>query len=262
MTHYSPLWPEYLAITVLGTIIGSFLNVIVYRLPKGESLAFPSSHCPECNRPIRPWENIPIISFLLLRGKCAGCKIPISWRYPAIEMLTGLLFALILWKTGWSWDLLIYLYMSAVLVALSAIDMATMRLPNVLTLAGSIGAIGLTLVFRTDFWLQMVLGGLVGFGLLYLMGLIGSLLFHKETLGLGDVKLAGMIGLFLGPAHTSGMYIIGIFLGGIVGGGLIMVGGKKWGEKIPFGPYLAAGALVSLVWGENLWRWYIGLAFR
>jgi len=259
---YTPLWPEYVALFVLGTIIGSFLNVIIYRLPRGESLAFPSSHCPGCNRPIKPWENVPVLSFLFLRGKCAGCAEPISWRYPAIESLTGGLFALMLWKTGWSIELPIFLILVALLVALSAIDIATMRLPNVLTLSGAIIAVVLTLTLRTLFWFDMLLGGLIGFGLLYLMGLIGSLLFRKETLGLGDIKLAGMIGLFLGPAHTAGMYLIGIFIGGFVGGGLILVGGKKRGEKIPFGPYLATGAIVSLIWGENLWRWYIGLAFR
>ncbi len=262
MTQYSPQWPEYAAIFGLGSIIGSFLNVVIHRLPKGKSLAYPASHCPNCKRPVRPWENIPLLSFILLRGKCAGCKSPISWRYPAVEAVTGALFALILWKTGWRIELPIYLLMTALLIALSAIDIATMRLPNALTLTGAIGAIVLTLVLRTHFWLDMILGAVVGFGLLYLMGLIGSLLFRKETLGLGDVKLAGMIGLFIGPAYTAGMYLIGIFLGGLVGGGLILAGGKKWGEKIPFGPYLAAGSIVSLVWGEKLWRWYIGLAFR
>lgn len=252
----------YIAIFIFGTIIGSFLNVVIYRLPRGESLALPPSHCPHCDRPIKPYENIPILSFLFLRGRCAGCKAPISWQYPFVEALTGLLFASMLWRAQLTAELPIYLILVGLLIALSGIDIATMRLPNVLTLSGAIAAIALTLILRRDFWLEMVLGGAVGFGMLYLMGLIGRLLFRKDTLGLGDVKLAGMIGLFVGPAHIAGTYIIAIFLGAIVGLSLIFGGGKKWGEKIPFGPYLAVGAVVSLLWGAKLWRWYESLAFR
>lgn len=252
----------YIALFFFGTIIGSFLNVVIYRLPRGESLAFPASHCPHCKRPIKPYENVPIFSFLFLRGKCAGCKSPISLQYPAVEALTGALLTLLLWRFGWSIDLGIFSALTLFLVALSVIDLQTMRLPNTLTLGGAIVGIVLTLALRFDYWLMMLLGGLVGFGLLYVMALIGRLLFRRETLGMGDIKLAGMMGLYLGPALTAGMYIIAIFIGAAVGGGLIILGGRRWGEKIPFGPYLAAGAIVSLIWGGDLWDWYIGLAFH
>jgi leader peptidase (prepilin peptidase) / N-methyltransferase len=262
ITGFAPLWPEYIAVFIFGSMIGSFLNVVIYRLPRGESLAWPGSHCPHCNRAIKPWENIPILSFLALRGRCAGCKKAISWQYPLVEAVTGGLMALLLWKFGWSYELMIYGVMAALLVALSGIDIATMRLPNQLTLSGAIAAIVLTLVLRREEWLGMVLGSLTGLGLLGVMGLLGRLLFKKETLGMGDIKLAGMMGLYLGPAHTAGMFILGVFIGAIVGGSLMLVVRRGWGQKIPFGPYLAAGGLVSLIWGESIWLWYVRLAMH
>jgi len=277
VSGYWPLWPEYLAFFVFGAMIGSFLNVVICRLPNDESLVHPGSHCPQCNRPIRPWENIPILSFLFLRGKCAGCGKSISWQYPLVEAVTGGLFMLMLWHSGWSVSLALYepvdawialgtlipmLALSALLVALSGIDLMTMRLPNVLTLTGAIMAIVLTLIFKPHDWLRMVLGGGLGIGMLGMMGIIGRLLFRKETLGLGDVKLAGMMGLFLGPATTAGMYFFGIFSGAIIGGGLLLISKGGWSQKIPFGPYLAAGGIIASIWGEPVWRWYVAFATR
>jgi len=262
MTGLPPLWPEYLFLFLIGTMIGSFLNVVICRVPKGESIVWPGSHCPKCDRPIKPWENLPIISFLFLRGRCAGCKALISWQYPLVEATMGGLLVLLLWYFGWSLDLLIYGVMAGFLVAVSGIDIATMRLPNVLTLSGAIAAIVLTLLFKRHDWLRMVLGGAEGVGMLMLMGLIGRLLFGKETLGMGDVKLAGMMGLYLGPGATAGMFAFGVFIGSIIGGTLQIIAGKGWGQKIPFGPYLAAGGILALLWGKDAWLWYVNLALR
>ncbi len=162
-------------------------------------------------------------------------------------------------KFGWNWDALIYFVMTAILISLSAIDFATYRLPNSITLTGAVFAIILTAIFRRDFLLPMLLGGITGLGLLIFMGLLGSLLFRKASLGMGDIKLAGMIGLYLGPARTVGMYFIGVLLGAIVGAVVLTIGKKKWGQKIPFGPYLAGGALISLLYGKEIWKWYMGM---
>ncbi len=262
MTPPAPLLPEYLVIFVLGTLIGSFLNVIIYRLPRGESLILPASHCPGCNRPIRPWENIPIVSFMVLRGRCAGCKAPISRRYPAIEALTGALFALMLWKFGWSRELILYLPMTALFVALSGIDVAVQRLPNVLTYTGSVLAVILNLLLGITHWSMMILGMTAGLGLGIFMYLIGKLLFRRDGLGVGDMKLMMMTGLFGGWSIVVGMFAIGSLFGSIGGAASVILQRKGWFAEIPYGPYLMAAAVVSLVWGENLWRWYIGLAFR
>ncbi len=255
------IWIEYLVLFILGTMAGSFLNVIIYRVPDGASIAFPASHCLHCGRPIKPWENIPVISYIFLRGKCKGCKVHISFQYPLVEISMGLLVAFMHFAFGFSWDFVIYSVLAGLLLALSVIDLKTYRLPDPITMTGAIMAVALTLLLRREFWLQMLLGGAVGVGVMGLQGLIGMLIMKSVakkggTLGLGDVKFAGMIGLFLGPGRTGGMYIFAIFLGAIFGLTMIALGGRRFGQKIPFGPYIAAGALVSLVWGEHIWRWY------
>ncbi|MFH0766287.1 MAG: prepilin peptidase [Calditrichota bacterium] len=254
-----PLWPEYIAIFAIGSAIGSFLNVVIHRVPKGESIVSPPSHCPICGHRIKPYENIPILSYLLLRGKCSGCGKRISWRYPLVESLMGFMAIILLYQYGWSHNLIVFGVFSAFLISLSAIDIATFRLPNVLTYTGAIAGVALTIAFKRDYVWDMILGSLVGFGVLILMSLIGTLLFRKESLGVGDLKLGAMIGLYLGPAKTAGMFICGVFLGALIGGAMILFGGRKFGQKIPFGPYLAAGAIVSLFLGNILWRWYSGM---
>jgi leader peptidase (prepilin peptidase)/N-methyltransferase len=253
---------EYSVAFMFGAIIGSFLNVIIYRVPAGISIVKPASHCPNCDRLIKPYENIPILSYILLRAKCAGCKTSISLKYPFIEALTGLSAVGLVLNFGWNWDALIFFTMTAILIALSAIDFATYRLPNAITLTGAIAAVILTVIFKRDYLVLMLLGGLTGLSLLMLMGLIGSLLFRKPSLGMGDIKLAGMIGLFLGPARTVGMFFLGVFLGAIVGGLVLIMGTKKMGQKIPFGPYLAAGAVLALIYGKELWECYMGIVIR
>ena len=256
------LLPEYLLVFIIGSALGSFLNVVIYRVPRGKSIVLPASHCPSCQRPIKAYENIPIISYLFLRGKCAGCGARISLQYPLVEAAMGLLAVLLLAYYGWTWELLLYGSMTAIVLALSVVDIRTYRLPNNIVLTGEVIAVVLTLLFFRDRWLNMVLGGLTGLGLLIIMGLIGNLLFRKDTLGMGDVKLAGMLGLYLGPSHTAGMFILGVFIGALAGAVMIAVGGKRWGQRIPFGPYLALGGFVSLLWGDVIWRWYLMLVIH
>ncbi len=259
--------PEYLLVFIIGCALGSFLNVVIYRVPKGKSIILPASYCPKCKRAIKPWENIPLLSYIIISGKCVGCGERISLVYPAVEASMGFFAVVLLAHFGWSWNLLLFGAMTATLLALSVIDIKTFRLPNKIVLTGAIIAIALTLLLPnersfSERFLSMAFGGLVGLGLLGLMGLFGKLLFRKDTLGMGDVKLAGMMGLYLGPWLTGGMFILGVFIGAIVGSAMIIVGGKKWGQRIPFGPYLALGGIISLLWGESLWRWYLSLVLH
>lgn len=253
---------EYIVLFLFGTAIGSFLNVVIYRIPAGLSIVKPGSYCPKCKRPIKPYENIPVLSYIFLLGRCAGCKSSISIRYPLIECSMGLLAILMLSKFGWSWDLLIYTTLAAFLLSLTIIDLDVYRLPNPITITGSIFAIILTLAFRRSFILDMVLGGVVGIGVLSFQGLVGSLIVRltrkqkTSALGLGDVKFAGMIGLFLGPGQTLGMFILGIFIATLISIVLIVSRKRDWTQRIPFGPYLAAGALLSLFYGKDIWAWY------
>ena len=278
--------PVYPVVFILGAVIGSFLNVIIHRVPLGESIVHPGSHCPKCNRQIKAIENIPVLSYIFLRGKCAGCGSKISLQYPLVETVMGILALLMLHKFGISVDFLLYGSMAAVLVALSGIDIKTFRLPNGIVLTGAVIAFVITVVITIielmtnssgdnslagSGWFGslistrfsgMILGGLTGLGLLGFMGLVGRLLFRKDTLGMGDIKLAGMMGLYLGPLHTAGMFILSVFIGALFGITMIVIGGKKWGQRIPFGPYLATGGLISLLWGKSIWQWYISFAMR
>lgn len=256
------LWPIYAAVFIVGSGIGSFLNVVIYRVPRGESIVKPGSHCPHCNHAIKPYENIPILSYIFLRGRCSGCQKPISPRYPAVEALMGGLAMLMLWKYGLTREFFIYSALSAVLIALSVIDIQTMRLPNPIVLTGAILALGLNLILRFDFLWQMLAGVLVGLLLMAFMGVVGKLLFRKEALGMGDVKFAAMIGLFVGLWHTLGMFVLGIAVGALVGIATTVISGKDWSRRIPFGPFLALGTILSLLWGKPLWQWYIHLAMR
>lgn len=247
---------------LFGAIVGSFLNVVIYRVPRGLSLIKPGSHCPHCGRPVKPWENIPIISFILLGGRCAGCHKPISWRYPVVEGLTGGLMTVVIWRFGLTGEAVLYCVLVALLVALSFIDLATYRLPDPIVFTGMLLALVLNLALRPGYVTTMLMGAGVGLGLLLFMYGVGWLMFRKETLGWGDVKLGGMIGLFVGPAHAAGMFVFAILLGALIGGAILLFSGRGWGWRIPFGPYISVGTLVSLFWGEKAWEWYIGIIYR
>ncbi len=240
--------------------MGSFLNVVIYRIPRGESIVFPASHCVHCNQAIKPYQNIPLLSYLFLRGMCAQCKKPISVVYPTVEACMGGLLMLMLWKFGWSRDLILYGVLSALLLALSVIDIQTKRLPNPITLTGAILAVALTLLLKRDDLLTMFLGGALGIGFLLLNWSIGKLLFKRDGVGMGDIKMAGMMGMFLGPFLTAEMFILSVFVAALIGTVFIISGKKGKFYKVPFGPYMAAGALVALLWGEWLWLWYARFA--
>ena len=249
---------------LLGLIIGSFLNVVIWRVPRGESIVSPPSACPQCGHEIRVNDNIPVVSWLVLRGKCRDCGHPISARYPLVELGTGLLFAAMAWRFGLSWELPAYLYFAAIAVALALIDLDTRRLPNVITLpsyavAGALLLLPAVLDGSWDAYLRAWLGGLALFAFYFLLAFI-----YPAGMGFGDVKLAGVIGLYLGWLGWGSVLVgafLGFLLGAVVGVALIVFGSAGRKSAIPFGPFMLAGAFIAVMWGQNLSDLYATAVF-
>lgn len=247
---------------VLGSVIGSFLNVCIYRIPAGISIVHPSSRCPSCESRIRWWQNIPIFSWLALRGRCANCKSRISYRYPAVEVLTGLLFLQAYSRFGLESPFFVYAFFSAVLVVITFIDLDHQIIPDVISLPGIV--IGFVCSYFVPWlsWTESLFGVLLGGGTLYLVAVVYEFAKKVEGMGGGDVKLLAMIGAFLGWKSILPVIFLSSCMGTLVGLPLMML--KKNGGKlaIPFGPFLSATALIYLYWGGDLLRWYAGLMGR
>ncbi len=253
-----------LACLVLGLIIGSFLNVVIWRVPRGESIVSPPSACPSCGHEIRVYDNIPVVSWLILRGKCRDCGAPISGRYPLVELGTGALFAIMAARFGLSWELPAYLYLAAISVVLALIDLDVKRLPNVIVMpsyvvAGLLLLLPAVLMPNWPDYLNAWLGAAALFAFYFLLAFI-----YPAGMGFGDVKLAGVLGLYLGwlgwgPVIVGGF--LGFLLGAVVGIGILLT--RKGGRKtaIPFGPFMLAGALLAVLWGESLADLYTGVVF-
>ena len=246
-----------------GLLVGSFLNVVIWRVPRGESVVRPRSRCPACDAPIRERDNVPLVSWLLLRGRCRSCGEPISVRYPLVELGTGVLFAMLAWKVGTHAALPAFLYLGAVGLALAVIDLDTHRLPNALTLPSyPIAAALLTLAALVDhrpgLLVRAVAGGAAFFALYALLWIL-----YPGGMGLGDVKLAGVLGLYLGYLGW-GAVAVGGFLGFGYGAvvGVALMAGRKAGRKsrIPFGPFMVAGALTAVFVGNAIAHAYLGLS--
>jgi leader peptidase (prepilin peptidase)/N-methyltransferase len=261
-----------LLVFALGAAIGSFVNVVVYRLPAGLSLVHPPSRCPRCGTRLAPKDNIPVLGWLWLKGRCRYCRSPISPRYPIVETLTGTLFLLAFWQFGYSWQTLGCWVLASWLLALSLIDFDTLTLPNPLTQSGLVAG----LLFQatqgmaaTGHWqlaasalMNGVIGAVVGIWLLDGIALIGSWLLGQAAMGAGDAKLAAMLGAWLGwqPLLLAGF--LACALGVVVGGGAIALGWLDRRQPIPFGPFLALGALITFFWGSLLittyQQWFLG----
>ena len=238
---------------LLGTIMGSFLNVVVYRLPRHESLITPASHCPGCGTPVKPYDNIPVLSWLLLRGHCRSCGTAISVRYPLVEAATGLLCvgAVLVHDSAAQIALSIGLILLVVPAAL--IDLECRIIPNKITALGAVYAIAVGLALDPSGEPGRLIAGAAAGGFLLLAALA-----YPGGMGMGDVKLAGMMGLFLGAAVAPAI-LIALICGTLVGGVIIARKGAKEGRKtaVPFGPFLAIGALVSVFVGQQLVDVYV-----
>ena len=241
-----------------GLIIGSFLNVVIHRLPLGESLVTPRSRCPACLTPIRPWDNIPVVSFLLLRGRCRDCGHAISWRYPMVEALTGALFLATVLRFGLSLHTGTLLLFVAALVAVAFIDLDHQIIPNVITLPGIPLGLALGILVGNPPVLDRVLGALAGAGFLYLVLLYGGIAYGQDAMGEGDLNLIALVGAFLGWKGVVVTILVGCLTGSVTGLALIAFRRLRRREHMPFGPFLALGARAALFWGEALVDWYLG----
>lgn len=247
-----------LTIFIAGAILGSFFNVCIYRLPRNESIIIPYSHCPNCKTRIKIWENIPIISYLILKGKCHYCNTKISSRYLIVEILTPVLFLLSWYLFGGSIDLAINLLFISILLIITFIDFEHQLILDVLTYPMML--IGILISYFKEVFISALIAGLIGGGVIFLIIILGSRIFKKEAMGGGDLKLAIVIGLFLGQwKYTLLSLFLASFLGSLVGIIFLLLGKKKFGEYIPFGPYLACGAVITLFWGKNILDYYFKL---
>jgi leader peptidase (prepilin peptidase)/N-methyltransferase len=244
---------------LLGLVIGSYLNVVIHRLPLGISTVLPRSRCPACGAAIRPRDNVPVVSYLLLRGRCRACAAPISWQYPAIEAATALLFAACALRFGPAPAAAVAALFCALMVVLAAIDVEHFLLPDRLTLPGL--AAGLLLAPRAlgiGFW-DAFWGAVAGGGLLLLLWGGWYLLRREEGMGLGDVKMLALIGAFLGAKGVLVALFFAALSGALVGLALMWRRGLGLKAKLPFGAFLALGGVVSLFAGRPLADWYLGL---
>ena len=279
-----PIWVGYTFFFLMGTLFGSFLNVVIHRVPLKKSVVFPNSACPKCEKKIKPYDNIPILSWLFLRGKCRNCKNPISARYPAVEFLVGVIFLITFWQIGLSAFLPIAMIFVTVVISLVFIDAEHMILPDVITfpLLGfallvrlayplfindtsyfrDISAYPLNLMSAQPTWLVSltgaILGGIVGGGSLWLVGEIWKRLRGVDAMGFGDVKMMFGVGALLGWRLT----LLSIFLGALTGAiaGIALIAKQKdrdFQAQIPFGIFLGIGSIVSLLFGEKMIAWYI-----
>ena len=237
---------------LFGLVLGSFLNVVIARLPDGRSVVHPPSACPACGSSIRWHDNIPVLSWLWLRARCRSCQARISWRYPAVELLTAVLFLLAARRFGASPDLGPALLLLAALVAITGIDLNHQIIPDVITLPGVAVGAAVAIALHPAAWLDTLFGVLVGGGLFLVI-----ILASGGGMGGGDMKLGAMIGAFLGWKLVLLAILVGVFAGGAVAIGLLVSGIKGRKDPVPFGPFLALGAMVSLLWGNTLLAWYL-----
>jgi leader peptidase (prepilin peptidase)/N-methyltransferase len=245
-------------IFILGLIVGSFSYVCIYRIPRNESIIYPASHCPKCRSNISPKDNIPLFSYILLKGRCRNCKSKISIQYPIVEFLTGLIYLIIYLIYGLSIQSLIYIILSSALIIIAFIDLNEQIVPDVISLPGIV--IGFIISFFVPYisFINSTLGVVVGGGIILIIGLVGSVIFKKEAMGGGDVKLAAMIGAFMGWRFIIISLFLGFFLGALAGIILILLKIKSREDVVPFGPFIVLGSFITLLWGEQIISWYIG----
>jgi leader peptidase (prepilin peptidase) / N-methyltransferase len=268
---------------LLGLALGSFMNVCIYRIPLGKSIISPPSNCPKCSERIRFYDNIPLLSYLILLGRCRYCRHPISCRYPLVEVLTGLLSLALFTRYGLSYQYFLFLLFLATLVTISFIDLDHQIIPNILSRSGivigwavsAISFIALHKIIIPDFfsepgvirqstghfvlgdisWFDSLIGIIAGYGSLFLIEVVFKYLTGKEGMGRGDAKLLAMIGAWMGWRPLLPVVMIASLTGAVIG----LLAGKGFGVRIPFGPFLSIGAIIYLFFGPQLTIWYYGL---
>ena len=238
---------------LLGLVLGSFLNVVIHRVPLRESVVWPASHCPACGVAIGPKDNLPLISYVLLRGRCRNCKTRISARYPLVEVLTGSLFVAAAFDFGLGVRLLSSFALILTLVALAGIDLEHRLLPNVIVGPAALVGFALSVLQSPERWWVYLVSSLAVAGGLFVLAIA-----YPGGMGMGDVKMGGMLGAFLGPYAALAVFL-GALSGGIIGGTLMALGKIQRRSPLPFGVFMAFGGLVALFVGPELWQLYLNL---
>ncbi|NYE56507.1 prepilin peptidase [Carboxydothermus ferrireducens] len=247
---------EVLIIFLFGLIIGSFLNVVIYRLPRGQSILYPPSTCPNCGQRLKPWHLIPVVSFLLQKGRCAYCGGKISFKYPLVELITAFIFSVVYMKFGLSFLTLKHLLFFIFLIPLFFLDLENYLLPDKLTYPLFLAGILINLITRELSWKSLIFGVITGFGLLFLLALIS-----RGGIGGGDIKLAAGLGAFLGFPLILETLFLAFFFGGLTGIILLLTKKKARGDMVPFGPFLIGAAFITVLWGEKIIKWYLKIFF-
>jgi len=249
---------EYLIAFISGTIIGSFLNVCIYRIPEGESVIYPYSYCPECGERIKWYDNIPVISYLILRGKCRNCGKKISVQYPLVELLTGILTAGVVYRYGLSFVSFYFLILTYVLIVVSMIDLKTMLVPIKLCYFAMVTGILLSLFVPVISFKDSILGASFGAGIILFIIETYYIFTGKEGMGYGDANIMAVIGSFLGWEKVLLTIFFASLIGSVVGVTLMVLKGKNAKFALPFGPFLSIGAYITLLFGNEIIRWYLG----
>ena len=252
-----PAWIQQLFVFIFGCCLGSFFNVVIHRLPARLSLVHPGSHCPQCGQPIAFHDNVPLLSYMFLGGKCRHCRAAISVRYPLVEALTGGVALLLFHRYGLSPQFLAEFFFASLLILIAFIDLDTYTIPNVLSVPGILAGIAFSFFTPRLSWLESLIGALVGGGFLYLIAVGYQFLRRQEGMGGGDIKLLAMIGAFLGSIGVLFTVMLSSVVGALVG--LLVMWRKREGltAMLPFGPFLSLGALCYVVWGQRLVEWYV-----
>ena len=241
---------------VLGLCVGSFLNVVIARIPAGRSIAHPGSACPHCGTAIRWYDNLPVLSYVLLGGRCRACQATISWRYPAVELMCGALFAAAYLRFGPGTQLVAALVLLSSLVAITWIDVDHQIIPDVLSIPGiALGLLASLVPGGIGFWDSM-LGTVLGGGVFILIIVGSGIVLGQPGMGIGDVKLGAMLGAFLGWKLALLSILLSVLIGGPLAGTLLATGRKGRKDPLPFGPFLAVGAVISLFCGDAVLAWY------
>jgi leader peptidase (prepilin peptidase)/N-methyltransferase len=249
----------YIIAFVLGAVVGSFLNVCIYRIPRTLSIVFPSSRCPSCSNPIKPYDNIPIVSYLLLGGRCRVCRAKISFRYPLVELLNAALYVLVLWRFGLGWHTAVYFLFCSTLVVITFIDLDFQIIPDRITIPGiPMGLIAGSFLMPDPFirysllgFKASLIGLLTGGGFFYAIAVLS-----RGGMGGGDIKMMAMVGALMGWKSVLMTTFLGSLTGAVFGISLMIFKGKGRKTKIPFGPFLALGALITLFSGQEIFHWY------
>ncbi|OGU15056.1 MAG: peptidase A24 [Geobacteraceae bacterium GWC2_53_11] len=256
----TPLIVYSLFALVFGMVVGSFLNVCICRMPNNESIVSPPSHCPHCSYQIRWYDNIPLLSYLILRGKCRGCGAHISLQYPLVELLNGVLALFLFLRFGPTLAFATLFLLCSALVVITFIDIEHQIIPDEISLSGIVIGFVLSFFLKGHTWLNSLLGILLGGGSLLLVAYIYQRLTGKDGMGGGDIKLLAMMGAFLGWKAIPFIIFASSLIGSVVGISIMLLQKKDSKLAIPFGPYLAFGAVLYIFYGKPLIHWYLNLS--